>query len=410
MFDIDKWQEIFSTIKKNKLRTFLTGFSVAWGIFMLIVLLGSGYGLENGVRRQFEDDGTNIIGLHRGTTALAHEGMQPGRLITFTNEDFEFLNNLQDVDRSTGRFTIAGSLPVSYKNEYGNFNIYAIHPPYQYVAASNVTSGRFINKTDIDQKRKVICIGRLVKDALFIDGVDPVGEYVIINNFSFKVVGVFDDKGGERVLNRVYIPLSTAQGVFSSANEMTSIYLVFNEANIPLSIKVAEEAKQYLAKKHKFSMDDRRAVNVDNNILDFKRFLDLFRNIRLFIWIIGMGTIIAGIVGVSNIMMIVVKDRTKEIGIRKALGATPWSVVSLVLQESVLITTFAGYIGLVLGVGLLELISSSLPDIEFFSNPEINFDVAIGATLVLIIAGAFAGYVPARRAAKVKPVIALRDE
>jgi putative ABC transport system permease protein len=410
MFDIDKWQEIFSTIKKNKLRTFLTGFSVAWGIFMLIVLLGSGYGLENGVRRQFEDDGTNIIGLHRGTTALAHEGMQPGRLITFSNEDFEFLNNLQDVDRSTGRFTIAGSLPVSYKNEYGNFNIYAIHPPYQYVAASSVTSGRFINKTDIDQKRKVICIGRLVKDALFKDDIDPVGEYVTINNFSFKVVGVFDDKGGERVLNRVYIPLSTAQGVFSSANEMTSIYLVFNEANIPLSIKVAEEAKQYLAKKHKFSMSDRRAVNVDNNILDFKRFLDLFRNIRLFIWIIGMGTIIAGIVGVSNIMMIVVKDRTKEIGIRKALGATPWSVVSLVLQESVLITTFAGYVGLVLGVGLLEGISSVLPDIEFFSNPEINFDVAIGATLVLIIAGAFAGYVPARRAAKVKPVIALRDE
>ncbi len=410
MFDIDKWQEIFSTIKKNKLRTFLTGFSVAWGIFMLIVLLGSGYGLENGVRRQFEDDGTNIIGLHRGTTALAHEGMQPGRLITFSNEDFDFLNNLQDVDRSTGRFTIAGSLPVSYKNEYGNFNIYAIHPPYQYVAASNVTSGRFINKTDIDQKRKVICIGRLVRDALFKDDIDPIGEYVIINNFSFKVVGVFDDKGGERVLNRVYIPLSTAQGVFSSANEMTSIYLVFDEANIPLSIKVAEEAKQYLAKKHKFSMDDRRAINVDNGILNFKRFLDLFRNIRLFIWIIGMGTIIAGIVGVSNIMMIVVKDRTKEIGIRKALGATPWSVVSLVLQESVLITTFAGYIGLVLGVGLLELISSSLPDIDFFSNPEINFDVAIGATLVLIIAGAFAGYVPARKAAKVKPVIALRDE
>lgn len=410
MFDVDKWQEIFSTIKKNKLRTFLTGFSVAWGIFMLIVLLGSGYGLENGVRRQFEDDGTNIIGIHRGTTSIAHEGMQPGRLLTFTNEDYEFLSKINKVDRSTGRFTIAGSLPVSYKNEYGNFNIYAIHPPYQYVAASIVTSGRFINKIDVDEKRKVIAIGRLVKEALFKDVVDPIGEYVIINNFSFQVVGVFDDKGGERVLNRVYIPLSTAQGVFSSANEMTSIYLVFDEANIPVSIEVADEAKKYLANRHKFAMNDRRAVNVDNGILDFKRFLDLFRNIRLFIWIIGMGTIIAGIVGVSNIMMIVVKDRTKEIGIRKALGATPWSVISLVLQESVLITTFAGYIGLVLGVGLLELIKNTLPDIEFFSNPEINFEVAIGATLVLIFAGALAGFVPARKAASVKPVVALRDE
>ncbi len=410
MFDIDKWQEIFSTIKKNKLRTFLTGFSVAWGIFMLIVLLGSGYGLENGVRRQFEDDGTNIIGIHRGTTSIAHEGMQAGRLLSFTNEDFEQLIKIQDVDRGTGRFTIAGSLPVSYKNEYGNFNIYAIHPPYQYVAASIVTSGRFINKKDIDEKRKVIVIGRLVKEALFKEGFDPINEYLTINNFSFKVVGVFDDLGGESVLNRVYVPITTAQGIFSSANEMTSIYLVFDEANIPESIKVADEARKYLANRHKFAIEDRRAINVDNGVLNFKMFLDLFRNIRLFIWIIGMGTIIAGIVGVSNIMMIVVKDRTKEIGVRKALGATPWSVVSLILQESVLITTFAGYIGLVLGVGLLELISNTLPDIEFFSHPEINFEVAIGATIVLIVAGAFAGFVPARKAASVKPVIALRDE
>ena len=336
--------------------------------------------------------------------------MQAGRLLSFTNEDFEQLIKIQDVDRGTGRFTIAGSLPVSYKNEYGNFNIYAIHPPYQYVAASIVTFGRFINKKDIDEKRKVIVIGRLVKEALFKEGIDPINEYLTINNFSFKVVGVFDDLGGESVLNRVYVPISTAQGIFSSANEMTSIYLVFDETNIPDSIKVADEARKYLANKHKFAIEDRRAINVDNGVLNFKMFLDLFRNIRLFIWIIGMGTIIAGIVGVSNIMMIVVKDRTKEIGVRKALGATPWSVVSLILQESVLITTFAGYIGLVLGVGLLELISNTLPDIEFFSHPEINFEVAIGATIVLIVAGAFAGFVPARKAASVKPVIALRDE
>ena len=366
--------------------------------------------MENGVRRQFEDDGTNIVGLHRGTTSIAHKGMQPGRLLTFTNEDFEYLKKLQEVSRSTGRFTISGTQSISYKNEYGNFNIYAIHPPYEYVAASIVTSGRFINKTDVNEKRKVIAIGRLVKEALFKEGVDPIGEYLTISGVSFKVIGVFNDKSGDRVLNRVYLPISTAQGVFSSSNQMTSIYLIFEDADIPASIKVADEARKYLANKHKFAVEDRRALNVDNSILDFKMFLDLFRNIRLFIWIIGMGTIIAGIVGVSNIMMIVVKDRTKEIGVRKALGATPFSVVSLILQESVLITTFAGYIGLVLGVGLLEMISNTLPDIEFFSNPEINFEVAIGATIILIFAGALAGFVPARKAAKVKPVIALRDE
>ena len=410
MFDVDKWQEIFSTIRKNKLRTFLTGFSVAWGIFMLIVLLGSGYGLENGVRRQFEDDGTRIIGIHQGTTTKAYKGMQPGRQIQFTNEDYMALSNIANVDNSTGRFTIEGSQPIAYKNDYGNFNIYAIHPVYNYVAASFVTQGRFINEIDIDKKRKVICIGKLVYEALFKDGEDAIGKYVSINGLSFKVVGVFDDKSGDRVLNRVYIPISTAQGVFSSQGDMTSVYLVFDEADIPLSRKVEAEARKLLAQRHKYDVTDRRAVFFDNSIVDFKRFLDLFRNIRLFIWIIGMGTIIAGIVGVSNIMMIVVKDRTKEIGVRKALGATPWSVISLILQESLLITAFAGYIGLVLGVGLLELISSTLPDIEFFSQPQINFDVAIGATLVLILAGAIAGFVPARKAASVKPVVALRDE
>lgn len=411
MFDIDKWQEIFNTIKKNRLRTFLTGFSVAWGIFMLIVLLGSGYGLENGVRQQFEDDGVKLLGIHRGTTSEAFEGMQAGRTINFTNEDFEVLTNIQNVVEGSGRFILAGTHAIAYKNDFGNFNIYAIHPPYSYVAESYVTSGRFINEKDIAEKRKVICIGRLVYEALFKEHENPIGEYLIINGLSFKVVGVFDDKSGDQVLNRVYIPISTAQGVFSRANEMTSIYLIFEDTNIPISQEVAREARKILAQRHKFSVDDRRALNINNSVEDFKRFLMLFKNIRLFIWIIGMGTIIAGIVGVSNIMMIVVKDRTKEIGVRKALGATPFSVISLILQEAILITTFAGYIGLVLGVGLLELISNVLPDdVEFFKNPEINFEVAIGATIVLIIAGAMAGFVPARKAAKVRPVVALRDE
>lgn len=411
MFDLDKWQEIFNTIKKNRLRTFLTGFSVAWGIFMLIVLLGSGYGLENGIRQEFEDDGVKLLGIHQGTTSESHNGLDAGRRITFTNEDFEALSNIQNVVEGSGRFTISGTFPVSYKNDYGNFNIYAVHPPYSYVAESYITSGRFLNKKDIQEKRKVICIGRLVYEALFKEKQNPIGQYLTINGISFQVVGVFDDKSGEQVLNRVYIPISTAQGVFSRANEMTSIYLIFEDTNVAISQEVARKAREILAKRHKFDVDDRRAIFINNNLEDFQDFLNVFRSIRIFIWIIGLGTIIAGIVGVSNIMMIVVKDRTKELGVRKAIGATPLSVVGLILQEAILITTFAGYVGLVLGVALLEGISSVLPDdMEFFKNPEINFEVAIGATLVLIIAGALAGFVPARKAAKVRPVVALRDE
>lgn len=410
MFDLDKWQEIYSTINKNKLRTFLTGFSVAWGIFMLIILLGSGYGLENGVRKEFEGDAENTIWVNQGVTSISYKGYKPGRFIEFKNEDYEQIKKVKDVETISGRFNIWENKVLSYGNEYGTFEIMCTHPGYGTVENLTPSKGRFLNESDISERRKVTAIGKTVDEALF-KGKDPIGEYIKVAGIPFKVVGVFEDPGGDRDISRIYIPISTAQMVFNRGEEVGTISMTVGDASVERSKEMVEQIKKYLAQRHHFDPEDQRAVFVWNNVENYMKFMTLFANIRLFIWIIGIGTIIAGIVGVSNIMMIVVKERTKEIGIRKSMGATPGSIISLVLQESILITAFAGYIGLVLGVGLLEVVAKSLPaDSGYFANPEININVAVGATLILVVAGALAGFVPARKAASVKPVVALKDE
>jgi len=409
MFDLDKWQEIFNTISKNKLRTFLTGFSVAWGIFMLVLLLGSGYGLENGVRKDFEGDAVNYISINPGVTSQAYKGMKPGRRLTFTNDERTTLESMPYVEMSSTRRRIWRNNLVSYGNEYGTFDIFAISPEYRYVESLYVNDGRWLNDNDMEEHRKVVAVGRLAYEALF-KGKPAVGEYIMVSGVPFKVVGVFDDPGTDRDLLRVYIPISTAQRVFNLGTDINNVSLMLGDADIAESEEVVAEIRATLSEQMKFDPNDQRALFIFNSIENYQKFMNLFASIRLFIWVIGIGTIIAGIVGVSNIMMIVVKERTKEIGVRKALGATPGSIVALILHESVLITAFAGYLGLVAGVGLLELISSALPDVDYFANPEINIGVAIGATVILIVSGAMAGYVPARKAAAVRPVIALRDE
>ena len=409
MFDLDKWQEIFSTISKNKLRTILTGFSVAWGIFMLIILLGSGYGLENGVRKQFTGDAVNYLSINPGITSMPYKGMKPGRHLRFTNEDKNRLGAMEGVDQYSGRSFVRANNVLSYNNEYGTYDIFAVSPGYKYVESLTMLRGRYLNEIDENSFRKVVVLGRLVEEAL-VKGEDPLGKYMMVSGIPFKVIGTFDDPGGDRDLSRVYIPLSTAQRVFNMGNDVRSILLNLGDADIDQSLAIIETMKQTLSDKMKFDPADPRALFIYNSIEQYQTFMNLFSNIRLFIWIIGIGTIIAGIVGVSNIMMIVVKERTKEIGIRKAIGASPWSIISLVLQESILITATAGYIGLVMGVGLLELLSGILPETDYFANPEVNIQVAIYATLLLVFCGALAGFVPARKAASVKPVLALRDE
>lgn len=412
MFEIDKWQEIFNTIQKNKLRTFLTGFSVAWGIFMLIILLGSGKGLENGVREQFKGGATNGIWISSGMTSLQFKGLKSGREINLTNQDYSYLKTtLRGPDRMSARLFLGNCL-TSYKNEYGTFFISPCHPDYGNIKEVEILQGRFLNNIDISEFRKVAVIGEKVKSDLF-KGSDTIalGKYISIKGVLFKIVGIFRDfSRNDDEQKRIYLPISTAQRIFEGDNIINQISFTTGSAPPEEADAMVKNTRTILAKRHTFSYDDERAINIWNKSEEVRKFNALFAGIRLFIWIIGIGTIIAGVVGVSNIMMIVVKERTKEIGIRKALGATPISIISLILQESIMITGFAGYIGLVLGVGVLELISKNMPATEFFLNPEADFALAVGATILLILAGAVAGFVPAMKAAKVKPVEALRDE
>jgi putative ABC transport system permease protein len=297
---------------------------------------------------------------------------------------------------------------ISYKKEYGVFDIFSIHPDYQDIEAATLVDGRFVNQIDIKKRRKVVTIGRPVKEALFKNGENPIGEYIKVNNVPFQVVGVFIDKV-ERDETRIYIPISTAQMITGGGNRIHNLSITSN-----LSAKESEELEKTIraemAERHRFDKEDDQAMWMWNTLKEFKKFTNMFMGIQIFVTIIGIFTIIAGIVGVSNIMIIVVNERTKEIGIRKAIGASPASVIGMIIFEAVIITGFAGYIGLISGIGLLELASSVIPKNDFFLNPEVNFTIALAATGVLILAGTLAGLMPAIRASKIRPVVALRDE
>ncbi len=410
MFDTDKWQEIFSTMKKNKLRTFLTGFSVAWGIFMLMILLGSGNGLQNGVNKEFESSATNTIWVWSGQTSLPYKGMKPGRNVQLVNEDYdEIKSKVQGIDKSSSRYNMWGSNTLAYKKQYGTFNVRNVYPDYAHIEKIKIVKGRFVNDPDIEQFRKVTIISTQVEEALF-KGEDPMGKYISVNGVPFKVAGVFtDDDNRDDNMQTIYLPITTAQRVFSGDNRINTIALTVGDASVEESKQIEQDVKSKLAAIHKFDPADPRAIFTWNSLEEFQRFTRLFRSIEIFIWVIGFFTIIAGIVGVSNIMMIVVKDRTKEIGIRKAMGATPWSIISLILQESLIITSFAGYVGLVLGVVVLESVGSKIES-QFFSQPSVDLRVALYSLLLLVLSGALAGFIPARRAAAIKPIEALRDE
>ncbi len=420
MFDIDKWQEILATIKKNKMRTFLTGFSVAWGIFMLMILLGSGNGLSNGVSENFMRDAINAMWLWSGKTSIPYQGLKEGRDIRLTNEDYGLIKDLKGIEYTSGRYYIGGNT-FSYGSEYGNYTAITCHPDLKEVESIEIVEGRFINQVDISQTRKSVVLGKDIYDALFKDK-NAIGEYIRVNNIPFKVVGICKEGGGTRHRN-AYIPVSTAQKVFNGSNRLHNFALTINANTIEESQAIETMVRETLARKHKFDATDESALGSYNKLEDVIQTMKIFQAIKIFIWIIGIGTLIAGIVGVSNIMLIIVKERTKEIGIRKTIGASPASVVGLILLESILITTIAGYIGLVLGTGLMETINffvekqyelsaatNSGNGETIFRNPTVDLNVAATATFLLVIAGTIAGYIPAKRAARIKPIEALRDE
>lgn len=409
MFDIDKWQEIVATISKNKLRTFLTAFSVMWGIFMLVILLGASTGLQNGVRYAFSDDAVNSIYIRAGKTAVSYKGLKPGRRIQLTREDFsEVIRTINNIPYGSCSYS-KWSAEVTYGNEYSTYPLNAVQPPYQLLENSIITEGRYINAQDIQGRKKVAVIGTDVAKDLF-KGADPIGEYIEVYGINFKVIGVFTDTGSPRELRNIYIPLEVGQQIFGAGNDIDRFTVSTGDMPLEMTISVTDQIEQMLKQRHTVAPEDQSAIYITNSNVEFKEIMDILTALNIFVWIIGIFTIIAGIVGVGNIMSIVVKERTKEIGVRKALGATPASVVALILQESIFVTAFAGYIGLVLGVFTVEGLANLIGDQQMFRNPEVNINVAITTIGIMVVAGALAGLIPSLRAAQIKPVIALRDE
>lgn len=414
MFNMERWQEIFEAISKNKLRTFLTGVSVASGIFILVILLGVGKGLQNGIEKQFERDADGIIELWTGVTTLEYKGLNPGREIQFRTSDYDLsIQKFEtQLDKRSATFNNWNG-SVVYKKETGNYQYRGVTPDYQAIENATIIEGRFVNQNDLNSNEKVVVIGQKIKQDLFKD-TNPIGALLTLNTINFKVIGVFTDPAGEREETRLYLPLTTAQKVFGAGDKISTLFYTLKkkatyEEALAESTKFSSELGALLRSKNAIAPNDESAIYVNNSVENAKQFYDLNLYIRLFFWWVGICTIIAGVVGVSNIMLIIVKERTKEIGIRKALGASPISIIGMILHESIFITTIAGFIGLLTSLLLLELVGPQVNS-EYFLNPEVDFSIALTTLVLLIVAGALAGFFPAYRAAKIKPIVALRDE
>jgi putative ABC transport system permease protein len=408
MFDLDKWQEIFNSIRRHKLRTTLTALGVFWGIFMLVILLGAGNGLQNGVEEEFADDAINSIWLRRGTTSMPYDGLPKGRRIKFTNDQYDFLDkNYKELDHITGRFYLSGDRTVSYGQKKVSYPVRAVHPGHQYLENTLIAEGRYINDLDLDQFRKSAVIGRVVKEDLFGD-TDPIGKEITVGGIVYTIVGTYTDTGSEGEMRIIYIPVTTAQKVYAGTEELHQLMFTIGDLSVEESKVLEDDIRAAFAQQLQFDVKDRKALYMFNGAENYEEFTSLFAAINLFVWFVGIGSIIAGVIGVSNIMLIIVKDRTKEIGIRKALGATPYSIVSMILQESVFITALAGYMGLLAGVGIISLMSSM--EVDYFRNPQVDFGMGIIATIILVISGALAGLMPALQAARINPVVAMKTD
>ncbi|MCB0790458.1 MAG: ABC transporter permease [Flavobacteriales bacterium] len=414
MFDSETWSEIFESIGKNRLRTVLTGFAVFWGIFMLVILLGVGEGLRNGFSYNFRNTATNSIEIWGGETSKPWNGLPANRDIQLDEGDVAALRNgIPGVEHISGSYRVwRGNSQLQHGMNYGSYNINGVVPEQQALESQTILRGRFINEVDEAQVRKVILIAEDAQKELFKEE-DPMDQWVNVNGVPFQVVGIYAfESGGHGMMQRspVYIPLSAAQRVFNAQRDVDKVMFSFADASIQGAKMAQERAVSILARRHNFDPTDERALWLNNNVENVETFNNVFGGITAFLWFVGIGSLIAGIVGIGNIMLIVVKDRTREIGIRKALGATPASVIGQILLEALFVTALFGYVGLALGVGLLELIAGAIPGSDFFRDPTIDIGVAVKALAALVVAGALAGYFPARRAAAIRPIEALRDE
>lgn len=419
--DRDQWQEILVVLGRNKLRTFLTAFGVFWGIFMLVIMMGSGKGLQNGAEAGFGSSATNSIFIWTQQTSMPYKGFKRGRNFNFRNDDVEAVKaavpNIEVLAPRCQAGGHRGSANVTRGVKTGAFNIYGDYPEFQQVQPSVMVQGRFLNYDDLKYKRKICVIGMEVFNALYVPGEDPMGTYIRAQGINYKVVGLFKSKSddanrAEEQEKAIYIPLTTFQQAYNWG-DIIGWFSVVSKDGVPVT-QVGDEVKRVLKERHKVHPDDDRALGSWNMEEAYNRMMSLLTGISLLSLIVGTLTLFAGAIGVSNIMLVVVKERTREFGIRRALGAEPWSVMKQVVMESVVLTVSAGVIGIIAGVWLLELITMLMNSFSaesgFFRNPGVELDIVLLALLILIVAGVLAGIIPARKAVSVKPVEALRYE
>lgn len=405
------WFEIWETISRHKLRTAITGFSVAWGIFLIVVLLSVGNGLSNGVSDQFRDDAVNSIWISPGTTLIPYQGMPKGRKLSLDNEDYEYMKeHLKGYKFISARFDRWGSQDVTLGTKSAGFSVKGVTPQYRYIEKTQMLEGRYINEKDVANTNKVALIGKPVAE-LFFPNASPIGHRLAVNGVSYTVVGVFFDDGGDNENRMLHIPISTAQLAFSELNKVHRIMVMSDETQgIEGSRALEANVRKTLSSRLKFHPQDPRAMYVRNNYENFKKYDDLIVFIKYFVGFVGIMTLIAGVVGVGNILLITVKERTKEFGIRRAIGASPFSIISLIVLEAVSITFLSGYLGLLAGLGLVELINSTFPDMGYIQNPSVDLSLVMVALGILVLSGTLTGLLPAYRAVRVNPIEALRVE
>ena len=409
MFDIDRWQEIYSSIRSNVLRTVLSGFTVALGLYIFIVLFGIGKGLQNAFQEGFTRDAQNLISIFTGKTTIAYEGLQADRQVTLNNSDYNAIVDAhpEKVQYSTPRYST--NLNVKYGKESGFYQISGANDEEVKIENRQLLNGRFISPKDIDEKQNVAVIGRMVQRDLIKNG-DPVGKELEINGSVFKVIGVFSDDGGDWDERMISIPISTLQQMKKGSDTVSTVYIAYDEKlNPEQAIAYSDQLKKELKARKKVSPDDENAVVVRNRAEGLKDSFQFLFVITMIVGFIGLGTLLAGIIGISNIMVYIVKERTQEIGVRKAIGAKPRSIVTLIIQESIVITVISGLIGVALGVLTLKLIGNSLEE-YFIKDPSVGWLLITAAFISLVMSGLLAGFVPAYRASKIKPIEALRAE
>ncbi|MEO1517050.1 MAG: ABC transporter permease [Bacteroidota bacterium] len=422
MIDIDKWREIFDSLFRHKLRTVLTAFSVWWGIFMLTILLGAGNGLFNSATRNFEDEAINSFWIWTNKTSIPYKGLPAGRYIQMKNDERTVVENHPKVKHASSVRWLNGSQNrVSYQNKTLDYRVVSVHPDYNQVEYFKMDYGRWINEQDQVDRRKICVIGNEVYEGIFKNGkrgkdkeaadiTDPSGHHIRIGEIDYKIVGKFT-KNSRSQNERIYIPIFTEQRI-AGTDRISNLAIELDEVSLAESEVVEKQVRAAIAEQLRVDPEDEQAIGIHNGVQDFQNFKTVMTLIQTFIWFVGIGSIIAGVIGVSNIMLILVKERTREIGVRKALGATPRSIISMILTEALVLTGLAGYLGLACGLiiiyGIQSVMEANDVELEFFYNPEVNVYTVFAALIILVLSGLLAGLIPALQAVRINPVQAMK--